>query len=72
MKSFSVLILFLLQVGCAYFPPKPAECKGSFKPINTSFEDDGTAVDGKATDGKVSAVIKANKVVLCNKGAING
>ncbi|WP_047551793.1 hypothetical protein [Methylotenera sp. G11] len=67
MKIFSVLILFLLQMGCAYFPPKPAECKGSFKPINTSFEH-----DDKATDGKASTEIKANKVVLCNKGAING
>ena len=68
MKSCGVLVLFLLLVGCAYFPPKPAECNGTFKPVNEPAKKSQKETD-KAS---ISQFGSPSKVVLCNKGAAHG
>ncbi|MGB7816291.1 MAG: hypothetical protein WBL28_08065 [Methylotenera sp.] len=55
------VILFLLAsglLGCAS-APKPAECKGEFKPVN-------------AIEKKGAALNKTSAVVRCNKGELHG
>jgi len=54
------LILACLLAGCAS-APKPADCKGEFKPVNAN--------------GKVSLdnlKDKPNKIVRCNEGVVYG
>lgn len=31
--------------GCAYFPPKPAECNGPYQPINTGMDKNAMLTD---------------------------
>ena len=67
MNKLSVLILFYLLGACAFYPPKPAECKGAFKPVNASAEK--VSLDDKHS---LDAHAKTSKVVLCDKGAAHG
>lgn len=56
--QFSIGFLLVATLsGCAS-PPKPAECKGPFKPIN--------ALEKSTSLGNV------NKVVSCNEGVKHG
>lgn len=67
MRSLWIPLCMSVQAGCMLLPPKPAECRGEFKPINANYTD-----DQKLKSAEIKGMQIKNKLVSCHKGAING
>lgn len=60
MRITLAALAFGLVTGCSFTPPKPKQCEGEFRPVNTPAQQGSTLMS------------QAESLALCTKGAGNG